>query len=90
MRQLEEQIRVLVEESMMRKRRRVEPQVPSAISNTPGMQCGNFMIFLSLRFYVKSILWILHSRSAYSAILTHLEALNFDFYEVLHFLNAEN
>ena len=54
MRQLEEQIRVLVEESMMRKRRRVEPQVPSAISNTPGTQCGNLMSFLSLRFYVKS------------------------------------
>ena len=38
MRQLEEQIRVLVEESMMRKRRRVDPPVPAAaaISNTPG------------------------------------------------------
>ena len=29
------------------------------------------------------------SRSAKSAILTHLEALNFDFYEFLHFLVAE-
>ena len=29
------------------------------------------------------------SRSAKSAILTHLEALNFDFYEFLHFLKAE-
>ena len=29
------------------------------------------------------------SRSAKFAILTHLEALNFDFYEVLHFLKAE-
>ena len=40
MRQLEEQIRVLVEESMMRKRRRVDPpSVPAAatINNTPGM-----------------------------------------------------
>ena len=27
--------------------------------------------------------------SAKSAILTHLEALNFDFYAFLHFLNAE-
>jgi len=30
-----------------------------------------------------------NSRSAKSAILTHLEALNFDFYEFLHFLKAE-
>ena len=29
------------------------------------------------------------SRSAKSAILTHLEALNFDFYEYLYFLEAE-
>ena len=29
------------------------------------------------------------SRSAKSAILTHLEALNFDFYGILHFLKAE-
>ena len=29
------------------------------------------------------------SRSAKSAILTHLEALNFDFYGFLHFLKAE-
>ena len=29
------------------------------------------------------------SRIAKSAILTHLEALNFDFYEFLHFLKAE-
>ena len=28
-------------------------------------------------------------KSAKSAILTHLEALNFDFYEFLLFLNAE-
>ena len=28
-------------------------------------------------------------RSAKSAILTHSEALNFDFYEFLHFLKAE-
>ena len=30
------------------------------------------------------------SRSAISAISTHLEALNLDFYEFLHFLKAEN
>ena len=30
------------------------------------------------------------SRNAEYAILTHLEALNFDFYEFLHFLKAEN
>ena len=29
------------------------------------------------------------SRSAKSAILAHSEALNFDFYEFLHFLKAE-
>ena len=45
------------------------------------------MIFLSLRFYVKSILE--DSWSAKSAIVSHLEVLNFDFYEFLHFLKAE-
>ena len=29
------------------------------------------------------------SRSAKSAIFTHLEALNFDFYEFFHFFKAE-
>ena len=42
------------------------------------------MIFQSLRFYVKSI-----SRSTRSAILTYLESLNFDSYEILRFLKAE-
>ena len=43
-----------------------------------------------------SITQILHEinfgdpRSAKSAILTHLEVLNIDFYEFLHFLKAEN
>ena len=37
------------------------------------LQCGNFMIFLSLRFYVKSIFGILDRKSK-STILTHLEA----------------
>ena len=50
-------------------------------------QCGNFIIFLSSRFYVKSVFW--DSRSANSTILTHLEALNCDFYEFLHFLKAK-
>ena len=40
-------------------------------------QCGNFMDFVSFRFYVESILRI---KSAKSAILLHLEALNFDFF----------
>ena len=30
------------------------------------------------------------SRSAKSAVYTHLQALNLDFYEFLHFLKAEN
>ena len=51
-------------------------------------QCVNFIIFLSLRFYVKSILEIL-ARSSKSVILTDLEALDFDFYEYLHFWKAE-
>ena len=41
-------------------------------------QCGNFMIFLSLRFYVKldfGIYWL-----SIPAILTHLEALNFELF----------
>ena len=43
---------------------------------------------MSLRFYVKLNFW--DSRSAKSAILTHLEALNFDLYEFLYFLKAKN
>ena len=42
-------------------------------------QCENFMIFISLRFYMKSIL----------RILTRLEALNFDSCEFMHFFKAE-
>ena len=51
-------------------------------------QCGKFHDF--------SITQILHeinfgdSRSPKSAILPHLETLNFDFYEFLHFLKAES
>ena len=50
-------------------------------------QCGNFRIFLSLRFYVKSILRTLEVQNL--PFLTHLEALDFDFHEFLHFLKAE-
>ena len=44
-------------------------------------QYGNSMIFLTLRFYVKSILAIFKG-----VILTHLEALNFDVDDFLGFL----
>ena len=50
-------------------------------------QCGNFMIFLSLRFYVKSILGILH-RWAKSAIISNKFRFYDDFYEFLHFLSG--
>ena len=43
--------------------------------------CGNFIIFLSLKFYVKSIFREL--KIIQSAILTHLEFQNFEFYEFL-------
>ena len=45
------------------------------------------MIFTSLRFYVKLVFG--DSRRAKSAILTHLQALKFDFREFLHFLKAK-
>ena len=48
-------------------------------------QCGNFMIF-----HITQILREINfrdSRSAKSAILTHLKALNFDFHEFLHLQN---
>ena len=48
-------------------------------------QCGNSMIFLSLRFYVKYSDFG-HSRSTKSAVLIQLEALNFDSYAFLPFL----
>ena len=41
-------------------------------------QFGNFTSLLSLRFYVKSIFGILEMQKF--DILTHLQALNFDFY----------
>ena len=60
---------------------------PSAFAwNT---QCGNFRIFLSLRFYVKSILGILEVKNEKSVVWAELESLNFDFYAFLHLLKAE-
>ena len=50
-------------------------------------QCGIFRIFLSFRFYVKSILESLGVLRY--VILTHFGALKFDFYEFVHFLKAE-
>ena len=56
-----------------------------AVDSTP--QCGNFMNFLSFRFHVKLILG--GSRSAKSALLTHLEAFEFGFLWLFAFLKAE-
>ena len=51
-------------------------------------QCGNFIFFI-----VTQILCEINfgdSRSAKSAILTHLETLDFDFHEFLHFFEGWN
>ena len=66
---------------------RVSNSVFYMTNGSRDVQCGNFIILLSLRFYVKSILG--YSRWAKSAIWTHLEALNFCFCAFLHFLKAE-
>ena len=50
-------------------------------------QCGNYMIFLSLRFYVKSILG--SSRSAESDILTHQSLWILIFMNFLYFMKVE-
>ena len=50
-------------------------------------QCGNFIYFLRLRFYVKSISRSLQSSK--TAISTHLEDLKLDLHEFLLFLKAE-
>ena len=63
---------------------KIQPPYHTCAKNT---QCGNFIIFLSLRFFVKSILGSV--KVLKSAIFTHLEALNFDFYDFLHFLKAD-
>ena len=52
-------------------------------------QCGNFRIFLPIRFYVKSKLASLSVVSKV-AISTHLQALDFDFYQFLLFVNVKN
>ena len=49
--------------------------------------CGNSIAFLLLRF-LREINFE-ESRSAKSALLAHLEALNFNLYEFLHFLKAK-
>ena len=49
--------------------------------------CGNFRIFLSFKILRESN--FTESRSAESAVFAILKALNFDFYEFLHFLEAE-
>ena len=48
-------------------------------------QCGNFIILLDILREIN----FRDSTSTKSAILTYLEALNFDFYAFLHFLKAE-
>ena len=58
--------------------------VTKKLSKLISPQCGNFRIFLSLRFYMKSGLVNLES-----AILTNSKALNFEFNAFLHFLKAE-
>ena len=50
-------------------------------------QCGNFIIFLSLK--ILREINFGDSRIAQSAILTHLEALNLDFYESFLFFKAD-
>ena len=50
-------------------------------------QCGNFKIFVSFRFYVKSILRIIEVQNQPFYHIS--EDLNFDFYEFLHFRKAE-
>ena len=47
-------------------------------------QCGNFSFFSQILRDIN----VGECRSAKFAILTHLEALNFDCYEFLHFLKA--
>ena len=63
------------------------PEAEDSKGNISFSQCGNCMIFQLLRFYVKSILG--DSRSANPAIFRHLEALDLEFYEFLHFLKVE-
>ena len=57
------------------------------MAETVDEQCGNFMIFLSLRFYVKSNLMIVEVQNL--PFFKHLQGLNFAFNGFLHFLKAE-
>ena len=51
----------------------------------PLTLCGNFMIFLSL---IIGEINFWGSKSANSAIFTHWDVLNFDFYQFLHILKS--
>ena len=54
--------------------------LPDSLLKVLKTQFGNFMIFLSLRFYVK--IHFGDFSNSKSAILTCLDALSFDFYEI--------
>ena len=55
----------------------------------PISQCGNFIICLSVRFYVKSIIGILEVQNL-PFYLTHLEDLNFDFCDFFALFEGRN
>ena len=65
------------------------------LANTIAINIGKHWAYTVWKFHDFSTIQILReinfmdSRSAKSVILTHLEALNFDFYAFLHFLQAE-
>ena len=64
------------------------PRPPGKVGYKLGnAQCGNFRIFSITQILREINFW--DSTSAKPAILTHLEALNFDFYALLHFLKYE-
>ena len=52
------------------------------------LHCGKCIIFLSLKFYVKSIFWMVKVQNL-PFYLPHSVVLNFDFYAILNFLNIE-
>ena len=78
---------VIVTEDLS-KRTRESRQELRKFMRQVNLQCGNFIIFLSLRFQVK--LTFSGSRSEKSAILTHLEALNLDFLKFCTFLRFKS
>ena len=62
------------------------------LDNIQFEQSSNVTVWKFHNFSITQILREINfwkSRSAKCAILTHLEALNFDFYEFLNFLKAE-